>query len=146
MLLVYAAHWPTKCNVGLMSQAVTQPKSGSGHRCQVIAWTRQQGLVLYIGDKGVNVTACLPGGGPAEARDLSALNLPLISIPHPAWMPDDQAKAGEVLNIKLQNMTDLPMFNTIYMREESINYECKHTFNSQIIFFNEKNGLRDHDY
>ena len=27
-------------------------KSGSGHICQVIAWTRQQGLVLYIGDRG----------------------------------------------------------------------------------------------
>ena len=54
-------------------------------------WTARS--VLYKRDKGVNVAARPPEGGPAEAGDLSASNLPLISIPHPARMPDDTAKA-----------------------------------------------------
>ena len=92
-LLVCAAHWPTKCNVGLMSRAGLGPKSGSRHGCRVIAWTRQQGLVLYIEDKGVNVAARLPESGRAEAGSLLASHLPLISIPHPARMPDGPTKA-----------------------------------------------------
>ena len=52
--------------------------------------------MLYIGDKGVNVAARPPEGGPAEAGGLSASNLPLISIPHPARMPDGPEKAKEV--------------------------------------------------
>ena len=52
--------------------------------------------MLHIGEKGVNVAARPPEGGPAETRDLSASNLPLISIHHPAQMPDSPAKAGEV--------------------------------------------------
>ena len=86
-LLVYAAHWPTKCNVGLISQAVSQTQ------IWVQAWTSQQGLVLYIGYKGVNVAAHPPKGGPAEAGDLTASNLPLISIPQPAQMLAGPAKA-----------------------------------------------------
>ena len=73
-----------------------EPKSGSGHGCQVIAWTRQQGLVLYIGKKGVNVAARPPEGSPAETGGISASNLSLISISHPARMPEGPAKAGEV--------------------------------------------------
>ena len=33
------------------------------------------------------------------------------------------------LNLKLQNITDLPVFNRIYIRKESVNCRCKHTFN-----------------
>ena len=33
------------------------------------------------------------------------------------------------LNIKLQNLPNLPMFNIIYSRKESVNYKCKLTFN-----------------
>ena len=58
-----------------------------------MAWTRQQGLVLYIGDKGVNVAARPPEGDPAEAGGLSASNRSLISIPHPTQMPDGPDKA-----------------------------------------------------
>ena len=57
--------------------------------------------MLYKGYKGVNVAA-----RPPEARVLSALNLPLISIPHPAWMPDSPAKAREESNWE-QCMLDL---------------------------------------
>ena len=32
------------------------------------------------------------------------------------------------MDIKLQSITDLPMFNGIYMRKESVNYKCKCTF------------------
>ena len=49
--------------------------------------------MLYKGDKGVNIAACEPKGGPAEAGGLSASNLPLISIPYPAQMPEGPAKA-----------------------------------------------------
>ena len=49
--------------------------------------------MLYKGDKSVNVAACKPEGGSAEAGGLSAPNLSLISIPHPARMPDGPAKA-----------------------------------------------------
>ena len=59
--------------------------------------TWQQGLVIYIGDKGVNVAARPPEGGPNETGGLSASNMPLISIPHPARMLDSPAKAGDVL-------------------------------------------------
>ena len=52
--------------------------------------------MLYIGDKCVNVAACPAEGGPAEAGGLSTSNLPLVPIPHPARMPDGQAKAREV--------------------------------------------------
>ena len=52
--------------------------------------------MLQKGDKGVNVAARPPESGPAEAECRSALNLPLISIPHPARMPDGPAKAREV--------------------------------------------------
>ena len=57
--------------------------------------------MLYIVDKGVDVAARAAEGGPAEgdpadAGGLLASNLPLISIPHPARMPDGPAKAGEV--------------------------------------------------
>ena len=76
-----------------------EPKCGSGRGCRFIAWTRQQGLVLYIGYKGVNDAARTPGGGLVEAGDLSASNLPLISIPHPAWMPDGPAKARYLGNL-----------------------------------------------
>ena len=40
-----------------------------------------------------------PKDGPAEAGGLSTSNLPLISIPHPARMPDGPTKAGEVYKI-----------------------------------------------
>ena len=33
------------------------------------------------------------------------------------------------------------MFNTIYMKKESVNYKCKHTFKSWIIFIKEWMGL-----
>ncbi len=52
--------------------------------------------MLYIGNKGVNVAACPREGGPANAWGLSASNLPLISIHHLAFVPDDPAKAGEL--------------------------------------------------
>ena len=48
--------------------------------------------MLYKGDKGVKVAVRQPEGSPADARGLSAWNLPLISIPHPARMPDDPGK------------------------------------------------------
>ena len=62
--------------------------------------------MLYKGDKGVNVAAHPPKGGPAEAWGLPALNLPLISILHPARMPDGPAKAREasVLDMILNNL------------------------------------------
>ena len=37
-------------------------------------------------------------------------------------------------NISLRNISNLLVFNTIYIRNESINYEDKRTFNSRIIF------------
>ena len=40
-----------------MSLAGLRPKSGSWHVYLIIASTGQQGLVLYKGDKGVNVAA-----------------------------------------------------------------------------------------
>ena len=67
-----------------------ESKSGSGHVCRVIAWTRQQSLVLYIGDRGCS--------WPTKAEGLSTSNLPLISIPHPARMPDGPAKVREVFD------------------------------------------------
>ena len=39
-----------------------------------------------------------------------------------------------LLLIKFQNKTNLPAFNSIYIRKESVNYKCKCTFNSYIIF------------
>ena len=45
------------------------------------------------------------------------------------------------LNIKLQNITNLPVFYTIYTRKESVNYKYKQTFNSCIVF-NGKGRLR----
>ena len=76
-----------------MSLAGLGIKSGPRNVCLLIASTGQQGQVLYKGDKGVNVAARPLEGGLAEAGGLSASNLPLISIPHPARMPDDSAKA-----------------------------------------------------
>ena len=61
--------------------------------------TGQQGPVLYQGDKGVNVAACSPEGGPPEAGDLSASNLPLISIPHPARMPGNPRGIAQEIEI-----------------------------------------------
>ena len=55
-----------------------EPKYGSGQGCQVIAWTRQQGLVLYIGYKWVNVAARPPGGSLAELGSLTTSNLPFF--------------------------------------------------------------------
>ena len=52
--------------------------------------------MLYKGDKGVNVAAHPPEGGPAKVGGLSALNLPLVSVPCLAQMPDSPAKAREV--------------------------------------------------
>ena len=52
--------------------------------------------MLYIGDKGVNVAARPPEGGPVETGGLSASNLPLILIHNPARMPDGPSKAREV--------------------------------------------------
>ena len=37
-------------------------------------------------------------------------------------------------NIQLQNTTDLPVFNTIYIRKKISNYKCKCTFNFWISF------------
>ena len=42
------------------------------------AWTRQQGLVLYMGDKGVNNADCLPEGNLAETRSVTASSLLLF--------------------------------------------------------------------
>ena len=50
----------------------------------------------HIGDKGVNVAARPPEGGPAKTGGLSASNLPLILIHHPAQMPESLVKAEEV--------------------------------------------------
>ena len=44
--------------------------------------------MLYKGDKDINVAARQPESGPAETGGLSATNLPLVSIPRPARMPD----------------------------------------------------------
>ena len=63
-------------------------KSGSRNLCLIIAWTGQQGPVLYKGDKGVNVAARPLEGSPAKA-----LSLQLISIPHPTRIPVGPAKA-----------------------------------------------------
>ena len=38
------------------------------------------------------------------------------------------------MNIKVQNTTNFPVFNTIYIRKESINNKFKHTFKYGIIF------------
>ena len=77
--------------MGLMSQAVS--------RTQILVLartkTRQQGLLLYIGDKVVNVAARPAKASPAEAGGLSSLNLPLISITHVTQMPNGQLKPGK---------------------------------------------------
>ena len=36
-----------------------EPKCGSGHVCRVMAWTRQQGLVPYIGFEKVRGDLCI---------------------------------------------------------------------------------------
>ena len=45
-----------------------------------MAWTRQQGLVPYIGYKGVNNAARPPEGRPAEIVSLAASGLPLFLL------------------------------------------------------------------
>ena len=34
----------------------------------------------------------------------------------------------KLIDSELQNIPNLPVFNTIYMRKELVNYKCKHTF------------------
>ena len=41
------------------------------------------------------------------------------------------------MNIELQNITNLSVFDTIFMRKESLKDKCKYTFNS-FLFFNGK--------
>ena len=53
--------------------------------------------MLYKGEKGVNVAARPPEGGPAEVEVLSPSGLPLISISIPARMPDGPAKARKYI-------------------------------------------------
>ena len=65
-----------------MSLAGHGPKSGSRHVCLIIAYTGQQGPVLYKGDKGVNVAAPPAEGDSAEAGGRSASSLPLLDSAH----------------------------------------------------------------
>ena len=76
-MLVYVTHRLTWCNV---SQVVSRTQMWSGHVCRLMAWTRQQGLVPYIGYKEVNNAACLPGGSLAETGSLAASSLPLFFL------------------------------------------------------------------
>ena len=45
-----------------------EPKCGSGHVCRVMAWTRQQGLVPYIGFENVrrDISVCSSLCGPQK--------------------------------------------------------------------------------
>ena len=48
--------------------------------------------MLYKECRGDRKAARPSKGGPTEVGGLSALNLPLVSIPHPTRMPDGPAK------------------------------------------------------
>ena len=67
------------------SKQLHEPKYGSGHGCRIIDWTRWQGLVLYIEDKGVNNAARPHGGRPAETGSLTASSLPLFLFGASLW-------------------------------------------------------------
>ena len=61
-----------------MSQVVSRTQMWSRNVCRVMAWTRETGLVPFIGYKGVNAAACPPGGNPDEVGSLTASSLPLF--------------------------------------------------------------------
>ena len=65
--------------------------------------------MLYKGDKGVNDTACPLEVGPAEAGSLSASNLPLVSIPHSAQIPD-----GKLVKSELRRPCHTKLYYTKY--------------------------------
>ena len=82
-LLDYAGHWPSQCNVGLMSLAGHGPKSGSRHVYLIMIKTGQQ---------GVNDAARPPEGGPTEAGGFQ----PQVchgAIDRLVRMPDSQLKS-----------------------------------------------------
>ena len=87
------------------------PKSRSGHVRQNIAWTRPWVLVLHkghIGDKKSSSRVAQPKLGA-----FTALNLPLVSIPHPTRMPDGPAKRpgkyyNEDFGFKFPTKFDMP--------------------------------------
>ena len=102
------------CNVGLMSLTGLGPKPGSRHKCLIIAWTGQQGPVLYKMDKAVSVAAGPPEGGPAKTGDLTSLD---IIFPY----TDDVS-----LVTKLYNADFLLLSLSIYMN--IINFFSQHIF------------------
>ena len=55
-------------------------------------WTAKSSAIQGV--KGVNNAVRPTEGGLAEAGGLLASILPLVSIPHPARMPDGPANAG----------------------------------------------------
>ena len=64
---------------------------------------------------GVSLSDCLvsyPGHYPSAEMQL------VYSTAPADW-------ARNLLNIKLENITNLSMFNMIHMRKTSVNYECK---------------------
>ena len=87
-----ADHWPTKCNVGLMSLAVSQ----------IQIWIRAR-MSGYSLNETTRSSAYHRGqrlqlSHPKVAQPKLEAIRPLIchwSIPHPAWMPDGPAKARE---------------------------------------------------
>ena len=82
-LLVCVGHWLTNCNVSLMSQAVSWTQIW----VQALDSTRQQGLVLYMGTKGVNNAAHLPEGSRVETESLAASSLPLLPFCRASLQP-----------------------------------------------------------
>ena len=66
-----------------------------------------------MGHKGVNIAARPPEGNLAEVGGLWASNLPLVSIPHPARMPD-------YVNVWIQNYVNTNV--TIYVSLSMISF------------------------
>ena len=76
-----------------MSLAGLGPKFVSRHVCLIIAWTGQQGPVLYNGAKDVNDEAHPPESEPAEAGRLMASSLPGWTVLEPACLHKENVHA-----------------------------------------------------
>ena len=71
------ARRPIKVGIKKRGRSGTSRGSNPAGLCCSLS-TREQGLVLHMEDKEVNVAARPPGGSPAEIGSLTASNLPLF--------------------------------------------------------------------
>ena len=75
-----------------------------------MAWIWQEGLVPFIGYKGVNLAARPPGGNPAETGSLTASSLPLFLLGEPGSETKSRAGSEVVFKKKARYTMD----NTAY--------------------------------